>query len=77
MDKDIKCKYDDEVCPYYDGETKTKDKICFECKLPSPLEYQGKRRDQIAISTKITAISIIALMTLAVVGVISMFLQYL
>jgi hypothetical protein len=27
----IKCEYKDESCPYYDSETNSKDKICFDC----------------------------------------------
>lgn len=75
MAQQIKCKYDDEVCPYYDDETKAKDKICLECKLPDPSEYQGKRQDQIESSAKIVACSIIALIALAVIGVVTMIIE--
>lgn len=72
MAQQIKCKYDDEVSPYYNDETKAKDKICLECKLPDPSEYQGKRQNQIESSAKIVACTIIALIALAVISVVTL-----
>lgn len=77
MAENIRCKYDDEVCPYYDDETKEKDKICLECKIPDLTDYQGKRHDQVESSCKIFMFAIVGIIVIAVVGVVSMFLSHL